>query len=442
MEEEMKENQRLTLSEFSNRIKEQINGNSELLRQWVKAEISDLRESGGHCYMELLEKDVATGKTMAKMRAQIWRGTVSGIKKKFVDIGQPLATGMKVLVQGSATYHEQFGLSMVIHDIDANYTLGDMERLRKEILDKLTKKGVIDFNKNLPLPLVPQRIAVISSKSAAGYGDFMNQLHGNVYRLQFYTCLFAATMQGEQTAPTVIAALDRIEKHKDKFDCVVIIRGGGATTDLNSFDNYDLAKKVATFALPIITGIGHERDETVLDKVSAVPVKTPTAVAEWLIVRGADALAKIERYKNEITSEATNRLNGANQQLSYLSSAIPMLAKGIVERNKIKLSNYVVQIPTIVRGKIATASTQLQALRESLKVALNQVVERERIHVERLEDQVNLLSPRNILNRGYTLMMSKGQIITNIDDVEVGDTVTTHFANGKIRAKVEEKIKK
>ena len=264
--------QGITLSQFNDRISRAINVTPGLQNQWVIAETSDLRVVRGHCYMELVEKD-DHGTTVAKLGAVIWASTFVRLNAKFqAAMGTELKTGMKLLVLATANYHSQYGFKAVINDIDPSYTMGDMARQRLEILKRLKADGIIDMNKELPITAVPQRIAVISAAGAAGYGDFMNQLEHNPYRLKFYTCLFGASMQGSQTVPTVLAALDRINEHLDLFDAVVIIRGGGATSELNSFDNYDLAAAVAQFPLPVIVGIGHDRDETVLDYVAAIRV--------------------------------------------------------------------------------------------------------------------------------------------------------------------------
>ena len=264
----------MTLSAYNARIERLISGEAILQNQWVIAETSDLRlNRSGHCYTELIEKD-ANGETIAKVGAAIWASNYSRLYYKFKEAtGQVLSTGMKVLVNVTATFHRLFGIKVIINDINPEYTLGDMARQRQEILNRLTADGIIDMNQQLPWPAVPQRIAVVSAAGAAGYGDFMNQLRGNPYGLQFYTCLFSAVMQGVQTVPTVLRALDSINRHLDLFDCVVIIRGGGATSDLNSFDNYELASTVAQFPLPVIVGIGHERDVTVLDYVASRRVK-------------------------------------------------------------------------------------------------------------------------------------------------------------------------
>lgn len=274
--------QSLTLLEYNCRIKN-LMYDPDVQNCWVTAETSDLRVSRGHCYLELIQKS-DRGDTVARLGAVIWANTFVRLDAQFFQVtGKHLATGMKVMVNVNANFHEQYGLKAVINGINPEFTLGDMERIRKEIIAHLTRDGIIDMNKQLSWPLVPQRIAVISARGAAGYGDFLNQLHNNAYGLKFYTCLFEAVMQGVNTVSSVIAALDRIAAVEEMFDCVVIIRGGGSTSDLNSFDNYDLGSNIAQFPLPIITGIGHDRDVTIPDMVSKLHVKTPTAAAEFLV---------------------------------------------------------------------------------------------------------------------------------------------------------------
>lgn len=315
-------NNAITLREFNNRIKRLLN-NPAVCNCWICADLSDVNVRGGHCYLELLEKDERTGATVAKMRGIIWANRFAYLRQKFVQVtGQDLRSGLKVMLEVSVNYHEQYGISLIITDIDPSYTLGDMERLRREILTRLKAEGIIDMNKQLEFPVVPQRIAIVSAAGAAGYGDFMNQLHNNAYGLQFYTCLFPAVMQGKETVPSVTAALDRINRHIDLFDCVVIIRGGGSTSDLNSFDDYNLAAHVAQFPLPVVVGIGHERDVTILDYVACRRVKTPTAAAELLIGCGVEALAHIDELRETIVSIAREYITQAQLQMQYLTSTI------------------------------------------------------------------------------------------------------------------------
>ena len=427
----------ITLSEFNSRIERTLNGDTQLFNQWVIAETSDLRlNRSGHCYTELIEKD-ARGETVAKMGAAIWAGNYSKLYNKFLKAtGQVLATGMKVLVNVSVSYHRLYGMKVVINDIDPSYTMGDMERQRQEILNRLKAEGIIDMNKQLPFPQVPQRIAVISAEGAAGYGDFMNQLLGNPYGLQFYTCLFNAVMQGAQTVPTVLAALDRINAHQQLFDCVVIIRGGGATSELNSFDNYDLAANVAQFPLPVIVGIGHERDVTVLDYVAGKRVKTPTAAAEWLILQGTNALAHLNELQDAVVTAVRDTVSQAREHLAYFTSMIPATARRIIDTNRIRLDNNAKNIPVAANGLIANQRTRLNHAVERIGDVIAVAMQREQQRLQTLQDKATLLSPDNTLKRGYALVRKGDKCVTAADQVHSGDQITVQFAVGTTAATV------
>lgn len=430
--------QGISLSEFNSRIEQLINGSTQLQRQWVVAETSDVRLVRGHCYMELIEKD-ARGVSIAKVNAAIWGSNYNKLNAKFKDAtGNDIATGMKVLVLVNATYHSQYGFKVVINDIDPSYTMGDMERQRLEILKRLTDEGIIDMNKQLPWPEVPQRIAIISAAGAAGYGDFMNQLQNNPYGLQFYTCLFGASMQGLQTVPTVLAALDSINSHLDLFDCVVIIRGGGATSELNSFDNYDLAANVAQFPLPVIVGIGHERDVTVLDYVAAMRVKTPTAAAEWLIQRGTDALAHLDDLQEAVVASVRDTVGHAREHLAYFTSTIPATARRIIDTNRIRLDSDARAIPLAATNLIMAQHTRLDRLVERLGDTAVRAVQREQQRLQALGDKTTLLSPENTLRRGYSLVIKDGKCVTASEQLQPGDAVSLQFAAGGANATVTE----
>ncbi|MBQ5466760.1 MAG: exodeoxyribonuclease VII large subunit [Muribaculaceae bacterium] len=428
----------ITLSEFNSRIERTLNGDTQLFNQWVIAETSDLRlNRSGHCYTELIEKD-ARGETVAKMGAAIWAGNYSKLYNKFLKAtGQVLATGMKVLVNVSVSYHRLYGMKVVINDIDPSYTMGDMERQRQEILNRLKAEGIIDMNKQLPFPQVPQRIAIISAEGAAGYGDFMNQLLGNPYGLQFYTCLFNAVMQGAQTVPTVLAALDRINAHQELFDCVVIIRGGGATSELNSFDNYDLAANVAQFPLPVIVGIGHERDVTVLDYVAGKRVKTPTAAAEWLILQGTNALAHLNELQDAVVTAVRDTVSQAREHLAYFTSMIPATARRIIDTNRIRLDNNAKNIPVAANGLIANQRTRLNHAVERIGDVIAVAMQREQQRLQALQDKATLLSPDNTLKRGYALVRKGDKCVTAADQVHSGDQITVQFAVGTTAATVD-----
>ena len=429
--------QGMTLSEFNARIERQVNGVPGLQNQWVIAETSDLRlNRSGHCYTELIEKD-DRGTTIAKIGAAIWAGTYRDLYNKFLrSTGQVLATGMKVMVKVTVNFHSLYGMKVVINDIDPNYTLGDMARQRQEIINRLTAEGIIDLNKELPWPEVPQRIAIISAEGAAGYGDFMNQLTGNPYGLQFYTCLFNAVMQGAQTVPTVMAAMDRINRHIDLFDCVVIIRGGGATSELNSFDNYDLASYVANFPIPVIVGIGHERDVTVLDYVAALRVKTPTAAAETLIQRGTTALAHLDELQDAVVTAVRDTVGQAREHLAFFTTMIPAAARHLIDTNRIRLDNHARNIPFAAQGLIVNQHTRLERAVERMGDAVSRALQREQQRLVALGDKATLLSPVNTLQRGYSLVRLGDKCVTAADQLHSGDQITVQFATGTTDATV------
>ena len=428
--------QGITLSRFNELITQAINSTPGLQNQWVVAETSDLRVVRGHCYMELVEKNDG-GTTVAKLNAVIWSSNYPRLVAKFMAAtGAELKTGMKVLVKVSANFHSQFGFKAVISDIDPSYTMGDMARQRLEILKRLKADGIIDMNKELPITAVPQRIAVISAAGAAGYGDFMNQLANNPYRLKFYTCLFGASMQGAQTVPTVLAALDRINEHLDLFDAVVIIRGGGATSELNSFDNYDLAAAVAQFPLPVIVGIGHDRDETVLDFVAAIRVKTPTAAAEWLINRGTNALAHLDELQETVVTAVRDTVGHAREQLAYYTSMIPAASRRIIDTNSLRLDNYTKAIPLAANNLITAQCTRLDRALERMGEAVEHALQREQQRLQALGDKAALLSPENTLQRGYSLVTKDGKCVTSGSQLQPGDHIHVQFAEGSTDATV------
>ena len=428
--------QTLTLLEYNRRIKN-LMYDPDVQDCWVTAETSDLRVSRGHCYMELIQKD-DRGATVAKLGAVIWANTFARLDMHFFQVtGQHLASAMKVMVNVNANFHEQYGLKAVINDINPEFTLGDMERIRQEIIAKLTKEGIIDMNKQLPWPLAPQRIAIISASGAAGYGDFLNQLHNNAYGLKFYTCLFESVMQGVNTVPSVIAALDRIAAVEEMFDCVVIIRGGGSTSDLNSFDNYDLGANIAQFPLPIITGIGHDRDITIPDMVSKLHVKTPTAAAEFLVQCGLAQLNRLNEMATIVVSSSREAIAHAREQLSYFGSFIPLAAHKLVDNSKLRLNGYAQSIPLVVKGRIDNQHMLLQRYVDVIKTSIASSIERQRMVLNALSDKVNLLSPQNTLNRGYSLTTLNGHVVTSATAIKSGDHLVTTLKDGKINSIVE-----
>ena len=423
--------------EFNSRVKGLLQ-DSSVQRCWVVAETSDVAVRGGHCYLELIQKDPERGQTLAKARAVIWANRFAMLRYAFeTATGQAFGSGLKVMVEVTASFHELYGLSLQITNINPTYTLGDMARLRMEILRRLKAEGILTMNKELEWPSVAQRIAVISAGTAAGYGDFIDQLHRNPSGIQFYTCLFQATMQGVNTVPSVIAALERINRHADLFDCVVIIRGGGATSELNSFDSYELAANVAQFPLPVISGIGHDRDNTVIDEVASVRVKTPTAAAEWLIDRAQQALDNLNALTDGVIDLANRMVSDSRQQLAYISGVIPYAVRATLERNRAKLDLYMQQIPMRASMRVDAARKDLSRYRELVGMAVRQQLRDAARRVDMFERQVNLLSPQQVLRRGYSLTLKNGKAVTDASVLQPGDVIETHLAKGTVKSEVK-----
>lgn len=430
----------ITLQEFNNRIKRLL-ADPSVMNCWVVAETTDVRINQ-HCYLQLLEKNPKTGATVAKIKAIIWGSQFRFLNARFKQVtGRDIGNDMKIMVCLSVNYSPQYGLTVVINDINPEFTLGDMERQRQEILNRLTQEGIIGQNKTVPVPPVLQRIAIVSAAGAAGYGDFMKQLTDNKYGVCFYPCLFQATMQGVKTVPTVLVALDKVEQNQHLFDCVVIIRGGGGTEELNSFDNYDLARRVATFPLPVIVGIGHERDITVLDYVAGIRVKTPTAAAEHIILQAANALAHIGDLSNQVVSIARDYIARAKEQLSYYAGNLPIMAQRIIDTNTLRLQNFIQNIPLHVQRRIEGENAQLARQKDAIKNAVAQVKMKETMRLEALGDKIELLSPRKVMARGYTLTTCEGKIMTDAAQLEAGKLVTIHFRDGKVVAGTQSVIK-
>lgn len=400
---------------------------------WVTAELSDVSVRGGHCYMELLQKDPSTGSTLAKARAAIWANNFRVIRSDFyAATGQDFVTGLKVMVRVNVSMHPVYGMSMMINAVNPDYTMGDILRRRKEMLDRLKAEGIADINKSLCWPEPPLRIAVISSPEAAGYGDFMNQINSNNLRLRFSIKLFPAIMQGNHTAGSVVEALNAIEAEQSDWDGVVIIRGGGATSDLLGFEDYILASKVATFPLPIIVGIGHERDVTILDYVACTRVKTPTAAAEWLILQGKTALDRLNNLGQEIGITAMQYLSGCKEQLSQLEGRIPTLPFATVDRAKAKIDRYAASLQQLAFKRMQPQISRLDTLASTIAMASHNTIERRRSRLDALAQLLDALSPQATLRRGYSITRYEGRAVTSADSVPQGAMLITTLAEGTI----------
>ena len=408
---------------------------------WVRAEMSDVRENNasGHCYLEFVEKDPRSGQLLAKVRGTIWAKTFRLLKPYFeLETGQRFVSGLKVLVQVTVEFHELYGLSLTVVDIDPAYTLGDMARKRLEIIRQLQEEGVFGLNKELPLPTLPRRVALISSPTAAGYEDFMNQLQHNRAGYPFYVKLFPALMQGERTEESVIAALDRIYAHQELFDVVALLRGGGATSDLNSFDSYLLAANCAQFPLPILTGIGHERDDTVVDLVAHTRLKTPTAVAEFLIRRMDQAAQAVEELQQAVSQSVSLRLLQEKQRLQSYATRFPVMVGQRIERNRTLLHQLGAKLPTMAHGFVERKQAEIDRLAMRLRNAVTTHLAEKKRFLQLQEQFVRMASPDYILRRGYSLTLREGKIIKRAEELQVGEELTTRFMDGEVRSIIKE----
>jgi len=429
----------LTLSQFQLILGNTIRTNPDLQNAWVMAELSDVRLAGGHCYMELIEKDERSGQMRAKMRAVIWQSSYCLIREKFRNATQSeIQSGIKVMVKGSVTHHAVFGLSFNITDINPDHTLGEMERQRREILALLQREGIIDLNKQRELPLVPQKIAVISAAGAAGYGDFMEHLTNTPEGFRFYPFLIPAVMQGERTTASVSSALDFVESTIDVWDCVVIIRGGGSTTDLNGFDTYELAERVARFGLPVIVGIGHERDRTVLDEIARVRCKTPTAVADFLTDRCRRVWTETENRARKIAQYAADRLGGENMRLGNIENLLPAKIKTGLLKGEKRVSETAHAVERAAERKMTNASRRMEMATLRLGNALKGATEKPAMRIKNIEDMLRVLSPENTLKRGYSITRVNGHAVYDASSLKEGDRIATNFYRGEAVSTVEE----
>jgi exodeoxyribonuclease VII large subunit len=428
----MKSEQHITLLELNRLVREVIE--CEMPHEyWVEAELSECRESHGHCYMELIQKDEQTATPVAKASAKCWASKWMLIRPGFERItGQRLHAGMKVLLKVYAQFHEAFGFSWIVTDIDPTYTLGDMARKRQEIIRQLKAEGVFDLQKELRLPLFCQRIAVISSETAAGYGDFCNQLADNPYGFQFETHLFPAIMQGEGVEQSIIAALERI--YDLPFDCVVIIRGGGATSDMSGFDTLALAENVANFPLPIITGIGHDRDESILDMVSHTRVKTPTAAAAFLIAHLKKVLDAINDAQERIAGYTNQKLSVLKAQLSALAETLPRIFTTVKTRQEARLDALSSRLVAAIKQGVITHQSKVNAFEERIPILLDRRLMTEKHRLQLIEEKAKSLDPTLLLRRGYSMTMKDGRIVRDAATLRAGDEIETRLEKGTIKS--------
>lgn len=456
----MTENNAITLYELNRMVRDALFGGLPQLL-WIRAETSDVRvNQNGHCYLEFIEKDGAGKSIVAKARAAIWSNIFVLLRTYFESAtGQPFTSGLKVMVQVSVEYHEVYGLSLNVHDIDPAYTLGDQALNRAAILRQLEEDGVLELNKELELPPLANRIAIISSPTAAGYEDFCNQLHNNPDGFTFYTKLFPAIMQGDRAEDSIVSALENVYNNIEKFDTVIIIRGGGATSELSCFDSYLLAASIAQFPLPVITGIGHERDETVLDIVAHTRAKTPTAVAEFLIAHTEKTATELHEIQDFLVDTVEDRMQSERDFLKHTESDFVSLSRNWHKDQENALKSFKISLKKEIQVQRKEsdnlfANFEYKLIRESQQFvksgndSVNRISEQLKKNVLRILEKkeekltvynrfVELASPRNILKKGYTLTILNGKVIKSVDEINKGDSIITRFADGEIKSEVK-----
>ena len=415
-------NEVLTLFELNSLVHEVIEDNFDE-QYWVVGELSDVSTPafGGHFYGELVQKDEESDRIVARARITCWARNYNMIRLRFQkEAGETLRKGLQVKLLVEVNFHEQYGYSLNVVDIDSTFTLGDLAKRRREILQQLEKDGILHDNQSLPLPRLLKRIAVISSATAAGYGDFCHQLEENDYGFHFDVQLFPAVMQGEQVPESIIAALEEISSSSGEvgrglpFDLVVIIRGGGASSDLSDFDSYELAACIALYPLPVLTGIGHERDETVLDYVAHTKVKTPTAAAAFIIEHQAEEAALLDDLYQRITHSSKEQIQREKQRLEHQRAVLPLIFMGFYQKGE----------------------NRLVLLSQRLSSSAKQSLEREKHSLQLMQQRLNSLDPRLLLKRGYTITTCGGKLVRSIEGLAEGEVLTTQTNNGDIYSKV------
>ncbi|MCL2329068.1 MAG: exodeoxyribonuclease VII large subunit [Bacteroidetes bacterium] len=430
------EHSHIKLSELQSRIEQSLK-QSLPKSLWVIAEINEISVNfKGHCYLELIEKNENTTQITAKQRATIWSYSYNVINSYFkAETGIPLQTGLKVLVQCSVEFHALYGMSLNITNIDPVYTLGEEEKQRREIIERLQTEGVIDMNKSLELPTLIQRIAVISSETAAGYQDFMQSLNNNRAQLPFATTLFNAAMQGIEVEQSVVSALERIFEQEHNFDVVVIIRGGGAKTDLRWFDNYSIAAHIAQFPLPVITGIGHDKDSSIADLVAHTTLKTPTAVAEFLIDKMSNVLQQWQELQQRLTVSCAAIVEKQKSVLTEHNRKLEIHGKHRVENEKLRLQFTHNQLTNAVKISLSRNMQYLDNYKKQLKTAPQQLLLKHKQTLQLYETKIAANNIDTILSKGFTLTTNaEGKRLRSAHDVQAHETLRTYFVDGVVES--------
>ena len=450
----------LSLLELNDLIKGIIKSGTEK-SYWIFGEISEIKVNySGHCYLELIQKDKESDQIVARSRATIWSSTFRLLKPYFeTTTGQPFMNGLAILVKTSVEFHEVYGLSLNILDIEPTFTVGELALQKQKVINRLTEEGVIGMNHELELPVLCQKIAVISSETAAGYGDFIDQLTRNAYGYKFYYKLFRAVMQGEEAEKSIIRAFDRIYQYESFFDAVVIIRGGGSQADLSCFNSYWLAYHITQFPIPILTGIGHEQDDSVADLVAHTRLKTPTAVAEFLVDHMAQAELLLHETVNDLIENTRNCLDDRRNALLNMVKDIQLSLKDILSSMRSELTNfdhlivdrtrktmhalqlvlhkYKVTVDLSARNQIKKQFKELETVNRQMRRELINAMKRCKHELESMNDRMRILDPVHVLGRGYSITFKDGKVLKDTENILEGDLLDTVLYKGKIQSTIK-----
>lgn len=435
----MSEQRHITLLELQHLIKERLDSGFAL-PMWVVCEISELKRNySGHCYLELVEKGGDNGVPRAKASAVIWRTTYASLSSYFSSAtGSDLQVGMKVLLKVSVTFHELYGLSLQITDIDPMYTLGDMERERQLTIEKLQKEGVYDMNREHEIPPIIQRLAIVSSRNAAGFQDFYNELNSSPY--SFEITLFDAYMQGAGAEESIIDALGRIANDMELYDAVIVIRGGGSQSDLACFNSYRLCSHLAQFPLPIVTGIGHDKDQSVADLVAAISLKTPTAVAGYLIDLMADFESYIDQLQGDMVQLAVGVLDNRRRHLEQQGYLLARMSSDMTRSMELRLQQLISSIDHTSQRLVSTKTERLARLDAEIKNRVDSIVKVQRGRLAMAEAMVANRRPERILALGFSIVRAHGAAVKSSSEVNVGEQVSITLGSGEIKANITDII--
>ena len=429
----------ITLSDLHKNIQQTIQNQFDEA-YWISCEISELKTNqSGHCYLELIEKEKDTNSIIAKSKATIWSMTYRMLKPYFeTTSGYEFTSGIKVLIRAKVEFHSVYGFSLNVVDIDPTYTLGDFEKKRLEIINRLTQEGILNMNKEIQFPTIAKNIAIISSENAAGYGDFINQLENNSYGFKFHHKLFQASMQGENVESSILAAFDKIYNHENVFDVVVIIRGGGSKSDLSWFDNYWIAYTVTQFPLPVLTGIGHEQDDTITDLVAHKRLKTPTAVAEFLISSFANFNDTITEFESFILNSFLQQIQEEKTEINQISSQIAISIKDVLADEKQSLSNFPIVLKNSISNFIKDKKVEInKKFEQKLKFTIEKQILNQKHKLAEFQQIAEHSNPLKMLKKGYSITLKNGKIVKSVSQLKANDEIETLLSDGKTKSKVK-----